>query len=69
MENFIGELGEYRYILPKSIIKTLRGQALSGDIYGARKGLEKVKRKAHKGGGTYGNSRGKFKKRKNIKNQ
>jgi len=69
VENFISELREYRCILPKNMIKTLRGQALSGDIDGAKKGLEKLKRKVHEGGEAYGNSRSKFKKRKSIKNQ
>jgi hypothetical protein len=42
MQQFIKELGKYRGILPKQTIKTLRGQALSGDLEGARKGLKKV---------------------------
>lgn len=69
MENFISELKEYRCILPKNMIKTLRGQALSGDVNGAKKGLKKLKRKVHEGGGAYGNSRSKFKKRKSLKDQ
>lgn len=39
---FIKELKEYISILPKQTIKTLRGQALAGDIVGARKGLTKI---------------------------
>jgi hypothetical protein len=39
---FIKELKEYIGILPKQTIKTLRGQALAGDIVGARKGLTKI---------------------------
>ena len=37
---FINELKQYRNILPKQTIKTLRGQAISGDIVGASKGLQ-----------------------------
>lgn len=39
---FIIELKRYRATLSKQVIKTLRGQALSGDLVGARKGLNKV---------------------------
>ena len=39
---FIKELGKYRNILPRQTIKALKGQALSGDLEGARKGLKKV---------------------------
>lgn len=39
---FIKELKEYIGILPKETIKTLRGQALAGDIVGASKGLIKI---------------------------
>lgn len=42
MNLFIKELGRYKSILPKHTIKALKGQALSGDLEGARKGLKKV---------------------------
>jgi len=38
-ERYIKELKTYRHLLPKQTIKTLRGQALSGDLEGAKKGL------------------------------
>ncbi len=40
MNSFIRELRQYRHILPKQTISTLRGQALSGDLEGAIKGLK-----------------------------
>ena len=40
MSSFIRELRQYRHILPKQTISTLRGQALSGDLEGAIKGLQ-----------------------------
>ena len=40
MNKFIKELKQYRHILPKQTISTLRGQAISGNVEGARKGLE-----------------------------
>lgn len=36
---YIKHLKEYRHLLPKQTIKTLRGQAIAGDIKGAVKGL------------------------------
>lgn len=42
MSEFIRELKKYRGILPRNTIKTLRGQALNGDLEGAKKGLEKI---------------------------
>jgi hypothetical protein len=39
---FIKGLKDYRGILPKQTIKTLKGQALSGDVEGAKKGLKKI---------------------------
>lgn len=42
LQEFIKRLGRYRGELPKNIIKTLRGQALSGDLVGAKKGLINV---------------------------
>ena len=40
MNSFIKELKEHRHILPKQIISTLRGQAISGNVEGAIKGLQ-----------------------------
>ena len=39
---YIKELKIYKDVLPKQTIKTLRGQALTGDLAGAKKGLIKV---------------------------
>lgn len=39
---FIKHLKQYRNILPRNTIKTLKGQALSGDVPGAARGLERV---------------------------
>ena len=38
---FIKGLKDYRGLLPRQVIKTLRGQALAGDVKGAKKGLKK----------------------------
>lgn len=40
MNSFIKELKQYRHILSKQTISTLRGQALSGDLEGAKRGLK-----------------------------
>ena len=40
MNNFIKELKQYRHILSKQTISTLRGQAISGNVEGAIKGLQ-----------------------------
>lgn len=40
MNSFIKELKQYRHILPKRIITTLKGQAIAGDTEGAKKGLQ-----------------------------
>lgn len=42
MNKFIIELKKYRRTLPKNTLKTIRGQALAGDLEGAKKGLEKA---------------------------
>ncbi|MFT9597702.1 hypothetical protein [Mesobacillus sp.] len=42
---FVSQLKKYRDVLPKQTIKTLKGQALSGDLEGARKGIRKVIRR------------------------
>lgn len=55
MKVFIKELGKYRGYLPRQIIKTLRGQALSGDLVGAKKGLEKIKLRLERDDGKYEN--------------
>ena len=40
MNSFIKELKRYRHILSKQTISTLRGQAISGNVEGAIKGLQ-----------------------------
>ena len=40
MDSFIRELKQYRHILSKQTISTLRGQAISGNVEGAIKGLQ-----------------------------
>jgi len=42
---FLRYLKRYKVVLPKQTIKTLKGQALSGDLGGAKKGLGTVLRK------------------------
>lgn len=42
MSKFIKSLKNYRGRLPSNILKTIRGQALNGDLEGAKKGLEKA---------------------------
>jgi len=42
---FVMELKRYKDVLPKQTIKTLKGQALSGDLGGAKKGLGTVLRR------------------------
>lgn len=42
MNRFIRSLRNYRGRLPNNILKTIRGQALNGDLEGAKKGLEKA---------------------------
>jgi hypothetical protein len=51
IDRFIGSLKHYRLTIQQ--IKTLRGQALAGDLYGARKGLQQILKKR---GHTYGHS-------------
>jgi hypothetical protein len=41
---FIKLLKEFNGVLTKQQIKTLRGQALAGDVSGALKGLERMAR-------------------------
>ncbi|THE14022.1 hypothetical protein E1I69_05855 [Bacillus timonensis] len=42
---FLMYLKRYKDILPKQTMKTLKGQALSGDLEGAKKGLGTVLRR------------------------
>lgn len=42
MDNMFKRLKKHRHDLPKQTLKTIRGQALSGDLEGAKKGLEKA---------------------------
>ena len=39
---FVKQLKNYRKVLSKNEIKTIRGQALSGDLVGARTGLARL---------------------------
>lgn len=41
-EAFIKSLGDWRGILPAQTLKTIRGQALSGDLSGAKNGLNRA---------------------------
>lgn len=43
MKEILKELKQYRGKIPKQALKTIRGQALSGNIEAARKGLERIK--------------------------
>lgn len=63
MQDFIKKLKQYKELLPKNTIKTLRGQALAGDLLGAKKGLERLKGKMHGGDYSYANSSSELKKR------
>lgn len=42
---FLMDLKRYKDVLPKQTMKTLRGQALSGDLEGVKKGLRTVLRR------------------------
>lgn len=63
MQDFIKELKQYRNILPKNTIKTLKGQALAGDLLWAKSGLDRLKARIHGGDFSYANSSRKLKKR------
>lgn len=39
----IKELKDHRRTMPRQTLKTIRGQAIAGDITGSRKGLDKLK--------------------------
>jgi hypothetical protein len=47
MNEFVKELKQYRHLLSKQTISTIKGMALTGDIIGAekmlKKALEKIK--------------------------
>jgi hypothetical protein len=45
INRFIKSLRAYTNRLSRQQLKTLRGQALAGDISGAKKGLERICRK------------------------
>ena len=45
LNEFLKQLGANKYVLSRQQIQTLRGQALSGDVDGARKGLERILRR------------------------
>ncbi|MBG9544633.1 hypothetical protein ABE29_18200 [Cytobacillus firmus] len=42
---FLRDLKRYKVVLPKQTMKTLKWQALSGDLEGAKKGLGTVLRR------------------------
>ena len=56
MNSFIKELRRYRHILPKQTISTLKGQALSGNVEGAIKGLNTALRKKQSKSDTFTNA-------------
>jgi len=41
-KKFIKDLERYKCSIPKQVYKTIRGQALAGDLDGAMRGLRKV---------------------------
>ena len=43
MRGFLKELKRYKQKLPINTYRTLKGQVLSGDVEGAKKGLERMK--------------------------
>ncbi len=46
INRFIKRLTAYKGRIPPQQLKTLRGQALAGDVAGAQKGLERICKKA-----------------------
>jgi hypothetical protein len=46
INGFIKSLQKYQSMLSKQQLKTLRGQALSGNLTGAQKGLDRLLKKA-----------------------
>lgn len=47
VNEFVNGLKAYIGIITRQQLLTLRGQALSGDIEGAKKGLERILRRAN----------------------
>ena len=47
MADFINELRQYKGVLSRQQIQTLKGQALAGDVDGAKKGLERLLRRMY----------------------
>lgn len=47
IQDFIKQLKTHRHLLDKQTIKTLKGQALNGNLEGAKKGLATALRKAN----------------------
>lgn len=45
---FLNELKLYRVALSKRSLKTIRGQAINGDLIGAKKGLRKLLKKENR---------------------
>lgn len=52
INGFVKYLKKYQHQLSKQQLKTLRGQALSGDLAGAKRGLIKLLRKEKTNGNT-----------------
>lgn len=52
INGFVKHLKKYQHQLSKQQLKTLRGQALSGDLAGAKRGLIKLLRKEKTNGNT-----------------
>ena len=46
INRFVKRLSAYKGRIPPQQLKTLRGQALAGDVAGAQKGLERICKKA-----------------------
>lgn len=63
MQDFIKELKQNRNILPKNTIKTLKGQALTGNLLCAKRGLDRLKTRIHGGDFSYANCSRKLEKR------
>lgn len=47
LQEFIKQLKTYRHLLPKQTVKTIRGQAIKGNIEAAEKGLKTALDKAN----------------------
>lgn len=44
LQEFIKLLGSYKHQITRQQLKTIKGQAIAGDLDGAKKGLEKITR-------------------------